>query len=79
MRETIAKLFQEVYTELLGEDPPTPTNEMVLLESGVDSLGFAILVARLEEELGFDPFSDSEDAYYPKTFGDFVTFYEKHS
>lgn len=79
MRETITRIFHEVYKEHVGEDPPTPTNEMVLLESGVDSLGFAILVARLEEELGFDPFSDSEEAYYPKTFGDFVTFYQKHS
>jgi hypothetical protein len=52
------------------------SDDLVLLESGLDSLGFAILVARLEEELGFDPFTLSSDAYYPVTFGDFVRFYE---
>jgi len=49
--------------------------ETVLLESGLDSLGFATLVATLEMELGFDPFSESETAFYPRTFGEFVTFY----
>jgi hypothetical protein len=33
-------------------------------------------VARLESLLGLDPFSDSEDARFPVTFGDFVDFYE---
>jgi hypothetical protein len=52
------------------------SDDLVLLDSGLDSLGFAILVARLEGELGFDPFTISNDAYYPLTFGDFVRFYE---
>jgi hypothetical protein len=51
-------------------------DELVLLECGLDSLCFAILVAQLEDELGFDPFTASEDAYFPVTFGDFVAFYE---
>jgi hypothetical protein len=51
-------------------------DDLVLLESGLDSLGFAILVARLEEDLGWDPFSLSQDAYYPSKFGEFVAFYE---
>ena len=53
------------------------TDDLVLLESGLDSLCFAILVARLEQRLGFDPFSAEEDVYFPVTFGDFVQFYEK--
>ena len=52
------------------------TDELVLLESGLDSLCFAILVAQLEDELGFDPFTASEDVYFPVTYGDFVAFYE---
>jgi acyl carrier protein len=52
------------------------SDDLVLLESGLDSLGFAILVTRLEDLLGFDPFTISNDAYYPVTFGDFVRFYE---
>jgi acyl carrier protein len=52
------------------------TDDLVLLESGFDSLCFAILVARLEDELGFDPFTASEDVYFPVTLGDFIGFYE---
>ena len=49
---------------------------LVLLESGLDSLGFAVLVARLEDKLGVDPFTASEDAIFPVTFGDLVKVYE---
>jgi acyl carrier protein len=52
------------------------TDDLVLLESGLDSLGFAILVARLEDALGLDPFTTSEDVYYPVTLGEFIGFYE---
>lgn len=51
----------------------------ILLESGLDSMGFAILVAELEEELGFDPFILEEEPIYPRTFGEFFNLYEKHS
>ncbi len=44
--------------------------------SGLDSLGFAVLVARLEDKLGVDPFTASEDAMFPVTLGDFVKVYE---
>lgn len=53
------------------------TDELPLLESGLDSLALAILVARLEDTLGVDPFTESNDVYYPTTLGDFVRFYEK--
>ena len=52
------------------------SDDLVLLESGLDSLGFAVLVARLEDKLGIDPFTASEDALFPVTFGDFVKVYE---
>jgi acyl carrier protein len=52
------------------------SDEMVLLDSGLDSLGFAVLVARLEDSLGLDPFTASEDVYFPVTLGDFVKAYE---
>ncbi|MDC1422788.1 acyl carrier protein [Gammaproteobacteria bacterium] len=55
------------------------TDDTVLLDSGLDSLGFAILVARLEEELEFDPFFEMEEAVYPTTFGEFVAIYENRS
>jgi acyl carrier protein len=51
-------------------------DDLVLLESGLDSLGFAVLVARLEDTLGVDPFTAAEDAMFPVTFGEFVKVYE---
>jgi acyl carrier protein len=51
-------------------------DDLILLDSGLDSLGFAVLVARLEDRLGIDPFTASEDAQFPVTFGDFVKVYE---
>jgi acyl carrier protein len=51
-------------------------DDLVLLDSGLDSLGFAVLVARLEDTLGVDPFTTAEDAMFPLTFGDFVKVYE---
>ena len=44
--------------------------------SGLDSLAFAILVARLEDDLGIDPFTVAEDAAFPSTVGEFVRAYE---
>jgi acyl carrier protein len=46
------------------------------MQSGLDSLCFAIVVARLEDELGFDPFRATEDTTFPVTVGDFIKFYE---
>ena len=51
-------------------------DDLVLLDSGLDSLGFAVLVARLEDTLGVDPFTAAEDAMFPVTFGEFVKVYE---
>ncbi|MBV9512309.1 MAG: hypothetical protein JO303_18720 [Caulobacteraceae bacterium] len=52
-------------------------DDLVLLDSGLDSLCFAILVARLEDELGVDPFLDAEDGGFPRTLGDFYAFYDR--
>ena len=46
------------------------------MDSGLDSLCFAIVVARLEDSLGYDPFSVTEDVQFPVTLGDFIKFYE---
>lgn len=51
-------------------------DDVALMETGLDSLCFAIVVARLEESLGFDPFSSADDDQYPITVGDFIRFYE---
>jgi acyl carrier protein len=55
---------------------PPFEDDLSLHETGFDSLGFAILVARLEDDLGIDPFTISEDASFPLTIGDFIKAYE---
>ena len=37
-----------------------------------------LIVVRLEEALGFDPFDVADDLKFPVTFGDFVRLYENH-
>jgi aryl carrier-like protein len=51
-------------------------DDLNLAESGLDSLGFAVLVARLEDKLGYDPFTAAGEAVFPVTFGEFVKVYE---
>ena len=55
---------------------PPLDDDLLLHETGFDSLAFAILVARLEDDLGIDPFTISENAAFPLTVGDFVRVYE---
>ena len=43
---------------------------------GLNSLCFAIVVARPETVLGVDPFSENEGAPFPVNLGDFIRFYE---
>ena len=51
-------------------------DDLQLAECGLDSLGFAVLVARLEDKLGFDPFTGPVEAFVPATFGEFVSLNE---
>jgi len=78
-REKILELFFEALESTDSELNCELKDDTVLLDSGLDSLGFAILVARLEEELGFDPFVEMEEAVYPTTFGEFVAIYENRA
>ena len=75
VRETVIHHIREIAGEN-GRTIGDLADNVALLDSGLDSLGIAILVARLEETLGFDPFTQSEDVFYPVTVGDFIRFYE---
>jgi len=55
-------------------EPIEPTT--LLLECGLDSLGYAMLVAQLEEDLGFDPFTELAIDTYPSTFAEFLAIYQ---
>jgi len=76
IRTTIISQFEQVAAEQRHK-LASLTDDRPLMDSGLDSLAFAIVVARLEDALGIDPFSASEDAQFPVTFGDFVQMYEK--
>lgn len=75
VRSTVLEQFEKVAQEQ-GKKLAPLTDDLVLLESGLDSLCFAIIVARLEDALGVDPFSKTSEASFPVTLSDFVRFYE---
>ena len=78
IRETVASQFQLVAREQKRKLAALSDN-LKLVESGLDSLSFALIVARLEDALGFDPFDTEEDFKFPVTFGEFVKLYEDRS
>ena len=75
MRSVIIPAIEAVAAEQ-GKTLRPLTDDLVLLDSGLDSLCFAVLVTRLEDDLGFDPFTLSDDVYFPVTLGDFIRFYD---
>lgn len=75
VRSAIVAQFEQVAREQDKKLAPL-SDDLVLSESGLDSLCFAIIVARLEDKLGIDPFSAAETVEFPVTFGDFVRCYQ---
>lgn len=74
-RDRIFTAMEQVAAE--HGKPLKPLAESVpLLETGLDSLCFAILIARLEGEFGTDPFTSSEEIAFPTTVGDLVALYD---
>jgi len=78
-KESIATAVQESMLEVAALMEVSLVHDIsgdtVLLETGLDSLAFAMLVASLEERLGYDPFVISDAANYPTTVDQFVDFY----
>ena len=77
IREVVVGRFEELLAQSDGVPAAQVSDDLVLLRSGVDSLGFATLVVQLEDELGYDPFLLMEEAVYPATLGQFVEIYER--
>jgi len=77
VRATITSRFEQVAVEQKRKLARL-SDELKLLDTGLDSLSFALVVMRLEETFGFDPFDEAEDVKFPVTFGDFVKLYESH-
>ncbi|MGB6309659.1 MAG: phosphopantetheine-binding protein [Steroidobacteraceae bacterium] len=77
LRSTITSQFEQVAVEQKRKLAQL-SDDLKLLDSGLDSLSFALIVMRLEESLGFDPFEAEEEVKFPVTFRDFVRLYENH-
>ena len=67
--------MQQIADEQKVKLPPL-NDDLPLHDTGFDSLAFAILVARLEDEFGVDPFTIADDAAFPSTVGEFIRAYE---
>lgn len=78
LRSTVVAKFEEVAHRQQRTLAPL-SDDLVLMESGLDSLCFAIIVALLEDELGLDPFTQSDEVFFPVTFGEFVRCYENET
>ena len=75
VRSEILEQFKQVAAEQDMRLGPL-SDELSLLDSGLDSLCFAIIVSRLEIALGLDPFSANTDAPFPVNLGEFIRYYE---
>lgn len=75
VRLTIISVIREVAAEQ-SKTLAALDDDLVLANSGLDSLCFAIIVARLEDTLGVDPFTASDEVYFPVTLADFVALYD---
>lgn len=69
----------ETITRDQGKAMPPLTDELVLIDTEFDSLCFALLVARMEDRFGIDPFSTLEIADLPVTLGDLIALYDRSS
>ena len=74
-RSTILLTIQKIGAAY-GRDIASLDDDVVLVDSGLDSLCFAVLVVRLEDELGLDPLGSVDQARFPVTIGDFIKLYE---
>ena len=75
VRSAVISQIEQVAREAKNNLPPL-TDDLVLMDSGLDSLAIAIAVTRLENALGLDPFAESGLISYPVTLGEFISLYE---
>lgn len=77
VEQLIRDVMDEVAAETGREELGVIEGNTVLSDSGLDSLGFAILVARLEQKTGYDPFSRLPAEQFPHTFSELVAVYQR--
>jgi acyl carrier protein len=75
VRDSVLAQFERVAKDQNKTLAPL-SDDLALLDSGLDSLCLAVIVAHLEDELGVDPFGSAGDVDVPVTVGDFIRLYE---
>jgi len=77
-RQIVADTICEVLSDR-GRPTPALSDEMSLFADGIglDSLDFATLVVRLEQQTGYDPFRSGDQEQLPRSLGELVSIYEQ--
>ena len=76
---TVRSIIATTFTQVAAEQQrhlASLSDDLKLLDSGLDSLSFALIAAQLEETLGCNPFDTADQ--FPVTFGDFVQLYDSY-
>ena len=76
IRSTILEQIGEIAKQQRKPLAPLSDN-LPLLDSGLDLLCIAVLVATLDDHLGLDPFAADDNVAFPVTLGDFIKLYER--
>lgn len=76
LRSTIV---EEIASITAGQEKRMPpiTDHLVIMDTEFDSLCFALLVARMEDITGIDPFAEMDMDDLPVTLGDLVALYDR--
>lgn len=77
IRAAVLETLTAALRENQAQPPAVWSDDQPLLQTGLDSLGYAVVVTRLEQTLGYDPFLLLEEPVYPRTVGEFVAIYER--
>jgi acyl carrier protein len=76
LRQKIEAVMRDVAAQYQKELGADFADDTPLLDGGLDSLDYAIVVARLQNELHLDPFAKvRQGSEFPQTFGEFVDAY----
>jgi acyl carrier protein len=75
VRTTVISLLTQVASEQ-GKTLVPLSDDVALMDTGLDSLCIAIIVARLDDQFGVDPFGEADEVTLPVTVGDFIRIYE---
>jgi hypothetical protein len=73
VKSKIVEVFQLVAGEQRRKLAPL-SDDLKLVDSGLDSLSMALVVAHLDDAFNVNPFDTAES--FPVTFRDFVSMYE---